>query len=328
LDLVDRRLLNIIQASFPLVEEPYREVGERLGISEEEVIDRIGRLKKRGVIREISAIFDTRRLGYQSCLVAMRLPRERLNKGALKINEHPGVSHNYARRGPFNLWFTLAVPPSEGLKDTVERMAKGVGAEAYHILPALRLFKIGINFNMVEGRVDSLSPSNCTDDAPEGQDKAEDLSELEVRAIRELQEDLPLTSRPFEGMARRLGITQQALFQLVHSFQERGIMRRFGAVLRHRKAGFKANALALWRVPQERSEEVGRAMASHPAVSHCYQRPDFPDLPYTLYTVLHGKSRRECQQVARELSRLTGVEDYLLLYSTKEYKKERVRYFV
>ncbi|MDP3062335.1 MAG: AsnC family transcriptional regulator [Chloroflexota bacterium] len=331
LDLLDRKLLNLVQTEVPLTEEPFKALGARLGIAEEEVLQRLSALKRQRVIREIDAIFDTRRLGYSSSLVAMRFPPARLDRAARLINQHPGVSHNYARDGYFNLWFTLATPPAVDLNATVARIAQETAADAYHLLPAIRTFKIGVNFDMLDGKgASSLEhgANGHNSNGREGSDQPERLTDLEVQAVRELQQDLPLVSRPFDGMAQRLRISTTELLTLAQRLRERGVMRRFGAVLHHRQAGFTANAMVVWRVPSERAEEVGVQMASHPAVSHCYQRPTFPDWPYSHFTMVHATSREGCDAAAREVSTMTGVTDYTLLYSTREYKKTRVRYFV
>ena len=331
MDLTDRQLLNIIQTDFPLAEEPFACLGEQLGISEQEAIDRTDKLKKSNIVRQISAIFDTRRLGYKTTLVAMRFPPETLSKSAKTINKHPGVSHNYGRTGQFNLWFTLAVPPYEDLEETVEDMARRTGAEACRIMPTLRFFKIGVNFDMVQevGAAHRYySPDGYNRSEGEDWNTAEQVTETEVQAIRELQEDVALSPRPFDEMCERLGMTPSQLFDMAASFKDRGIMRRFSAVLHHRKAGFKANAMAVWRVPEERSEEVGRLMATSPWVTHCYQRPTFPDWPYTHFTMIHGTSKKQCLDAVKDISENTGITDYELIYSTREYKKTRVRYFV
>ena len=331
LDLTDRELLNHLQSSFPLTEEPFLQLGRELGMSEPDAIGRVRALKDRNVVRQISAIFDTRRLGYKTSLVAARFSPEGLDAGARAINEHPGVSHNYARNGQFNLWFTLAVPPYESLEDTVEEMARRTGAEGYRILPTIRFFKIGVNFDMVkeEGAAEEYySPDGYNRSNGANWNKVEPVTDFEIEAIRELQEDLPLEPRPFALMAARLGIDQTELFDLARSFEERGIMRRFSAVLHHRKAGFKANAMAVWKVPAERSEEVGNLMARSRWVTHCYERPTYEDWEYSHYTMIHATTSDKCKEVASDISDATGVSDYLLLYSTREYKKTRVRYFV
>ena len=330
LDLTDRKLLNILQSAFPLAEDPFTEIGRQLDLTEPDVIDRIRRLKESNVVRQISAIFDTRRLGYKTVLVAMRFREDELDSGARAINKHPGVSHNYARTGPFNLWFTLAVPPHESLEETVEDMAERTGAQGYRMMPTIRFFKIGVNFDMVkeEGAAENYSPDGYNRTDGESWKRPVPVSEIEIDFIRELQEDLPLVSRPFEPMAERLGVSQRELFSVADDLQNRGLMRRFSAVLHHRRAGFRSNAMAVWKVPEERAEDVGSIMAQSKWVTHCYQRPTFPDWEYTHFTMIHSTSPEKCEEVVREISGATGITDYQLLYSTREYKKTRVRYFV
>ncbi len=331
MDLVDRKILNIIQTRFPLVEMPFAEIGDEVELPEEEVIERIGELKGKNVVRQISAIFDTRRLGYKTTLVAMRLPADELDAAAQIINVHPGVSHNYARNGHFNLWFTVAVPPYEDLAETVEDMAKRTGAESYRLMPTIKFFKIGVNFDMVkeEGAAKKYySPDGYGRADGQNWNKAMPITDFEIEVIRELQEDVELTPRPFSPMAERLGIPLQELFDIADSLQERSLMRRFSAVLHHRRAGFRSNAMAVWKVPSERAIEVGNIMAQSRWVTHCYERPTFPDWPYTHFTMIHATSQDTCEDVAAELSEATGISEYQLLYSTREYKKTRVRYFV
>ncbi len=322
LDLLDRKLCNVLQSRFPLTERPYDDMGKELSISQEEALERVKSLKRRHIVRQISAIFDTRRLGYRSTLVAMRYPKEGLAKGAKIINKHPGVSHNYERDHRYNLWFTLAVPPNGSLEDTVQDMALKSGAEAYAILPTVRFFKIGVNFDMVEG--EGASYEGIQDGAPQ----VESFSPFEIRCIQELQEDLSVEPEPFKAMADRLGITQAHLFDIANDFIQRKVMRRFSAVLYHRKAGFMFNAMAVWQVPEEQAEAVGKIMASSPAVSHCYQRPSYPDWPYTHFTMVHGTSKEQCERAIKDIAAKTGIKDYAFLYSLREFKKTRVRYFV
>ena len=333
MDLTDRKLLNLIQSRFPLTDQPYLALGQELGIDEADVIGRLTELKRQNVLRQVSAIFDTRRLGYKTTLVAMAYAPEHLHQGALAINRHPGVSHNYAREGSYyNLWFTLAVPPEEDLAATVARMAQDTQAQSCRLMPTLRFFKIGVNFDMVQQKSDAYNFR--PDDEGDGNGVAPDwnqavpVSEADKAVIRELQEDLPLVSRPFDAMSRRLGLTTAQLFALAQQFQERKIMRRYSAVLHHRRSGFRANAMIVWKVPEAQSQEVGLRMAQHPAVTHCYQRPTFPDWPYTHFTMVHATTPEGCEEVAQQIEESTGISDRLLLYSTREYKKTRVRYFV
>jgi DNA-binding Lrp family transcriptional regulator len=344
-DPVDRKLMNILQSDFPLVETPFRAVADSLGINESEVIERVRTLKKRNVVRQIGAIFDTRRLGYRSVLVAMRFSPEQLHRGAQIINRHPGVSHNYARDGKFNLWFTLAVPPDRTVESEVAMLARAAGAEATRLLPTVRFFKIGVNFDMerevsdartyfvpdgpaVQQAGEASNGSPALNPTPEGWNKPQPLSDRDVCVIRELQEDIDLVPRPFDAMAARLGMSVQELFAYAAGLVARRLMRRYSAVLYHRKAGFSANAMIVWKVPEERAQEVGGQMAKSPWVTHCYQRPTYEDWPYTHFTMIHATSREKCEEVAHEIEEATGIHDRLLLYSTREYKKTRVRYFV
>ncbi|MEE9199359.1 MAG: Lrp/AsnC family transcriptional regulator, partial [Dehalococcoidia bacterium] len=154
------------------------------------------------------------------------------------------------------------------------------------------------------------------------------LTEADKAFIRELQEDMPLVPRPFDGMASRLGITLGELFRKCDEFQEAGLMRRYAAILHHQNAGFTANGMVCWRVPEERVREVGETAASFPQVSHCYQRPTYPDWPYNLFSMVHARDEEKCRRIAEKISEKTGIADYTILFSTKEYKKERVKYFV
>jgi DNA-binding Lrp family transcriptional regulator len=344
IDRTDRELLNILQSDFPLVEEPFKAIAARLDTTEDDVFGRIRALKKRNVVRQIGAIFDTRRLGYRTALVAMRFPPPLLHAGATRINRHPGVSHNYARDGNFNLWFTLAVPPHENLEGTVEQMAKENGATATRILPTVRFFKIGVNFDMVNevsnakeffvpdefnGQARSTRSNGVgVTTAGDGWNRAQPLSEMDIAFIREMQEDIRLVSRPFDHMAARLGMAVPELFEYARGMVDRKLMRRYSAVLYHRRAGFSANAMAVWRVPSERSQQVGEIFAKSPWVTHCYERPTFDDWPYSHYTMIHATTREQCERVADELAAASGISDRQLLYSTREYKKTRVRYFV
>lgn len=326
LDDRDRQLLNAIQTDFPLTKGPWLMLGDRLGLTEEEVLERIRAARRQGVLRQISAIFDTRSLGYQSSLVAMRFPPDRVDAAAAVVSAHPGVSHNYRRDHAYNLWFTIAVPPASPLEATVERLKELAQAEQARLMVTLRLFKIGVNLDMTGEEAITAEESHPYYSrkilGPQGE-----LSSQDIAFIRELQEDLPTEREPFAPMAQRLGLSEEGLFAKAQEMKERGLLRRYAAVLFHRRAGYAANAMGVWRVPEERGEEIGSRMARFRAVSHCYLRPTYEDWPYNLFTMIHGRKAQECQQVIDAISQATGITDYAVLYSTKEYKKVRVRYF-
>ena len=323
LDAVDRALLERLQSDFPLTPRPFAALGQALGLDGAEVLARARRLKEANVIRQIGAIFDTRRLGYQSTLVAFHVADAALEDVAAQISALPGVSHNYARPHHYNLWFTLAVPPDQDVADEIDHLAQQTGVDDWLNLPAIRVFKIKTHFKL--GGRDAPRIANPSDaSAP----SVRDLTLAEIPFVRVLQGDLALVLHPFAEAAERLGMGEEDLLDKARELEQVGIMRRFGAVLRHRRVGYKANGMACWVVSEARIEAVGMCAARYFQVSHCYQRPAYPPRwPYTLFTMIHGQTRDEVEAVVADIAQETGIEDYEVLFSTREFKKERVRYF-
>jgi DNA-binding Lrp family transcriptional regulator len=153
------------------------------------------------------------------------------------------------------------------------------------------------------------------------------LDDLDKKIIALIQGDLPLTKQPFALLAQELGISEELLLERIRNLKAQGIIRRFGATLHHQKAGLKANAMIAWQVPEPKIEEIGAIMAQHKEVTHCYQRVTYPDWPYNLYTMVHGRNQKECLQIAQKIALETGVKDYVLLFSEKEFKKTSMTYF-
>ncbi|MFQ6093980.1 MAG: AsnC family transcriptional regulator [bacterium] len=326
LDTIDRGLLNLLQWDFPLEGRPFTSLGRRVGLSEAEVINRIERLKAAGIIRQISAIFDTQRLGYQSSLVAFRVDPRRIDQAAAIVNQHPGVSHNYQRDHAYNLWFTIAVPPDTDLGGTVHRLAELSQPEKMLLLPALKVYKIGVRLDMAD-RGQIAEREEIEKSAPVKEQEHPTFSDREIAAIRALQRDLPIIADPFGHLSQELNVPTEELVSLAKQFLERGQMRRYAAVLNHRKLGYGGNVMAVWVVPEERMDECGGIMASFKAVSHCYRRPTYPDWPYSLFTMIHDRSEEGCMTMARAISSQTGLKNYALLFSNREFKKTRVQYF-
>jgi siroheme decarboxylase len=153
------------------------------------------------------------------------------------------------------------------------------------------------------------------------------LTDLEKQIIASLQEDMAITERPYLEISEKLGIAEDTLLETLQSLCERGIIRRYGATLRHQKTGFTANAMAAWQVAENRVEEVGNRLASFKQVSHCYRRNPTQGWPFNLYTMIHAKNKEACRQAARKMSQETGVENYSLLFSRRELKKTSMVYF-
>ena len=325
LDDLDKELLNEIQWRFPLVERPFDELAKKFEVTPEIIKTRLSNLKSLGVLRQLSAIFDTRKLGYKSSLVAMKVDSEKLIDVAIIINKHPGVSHNYERNHEFNLWFTIATPPGTNVKTEVDKFSKLPGVKETRMLPTIQMFKIGVKLDMSEKNKQEIKPS---------EEKKEVLkvdfvaNEEDKKYIRELQKDIEIIDRPFLKSAEKLGITESELFEKARYYEKIAVMRRFAAILRHRDAGFIANGMIVWKVPETRITEVGEKLGAFPQVSHCYQRPSYPDWPYNVFSMIHCKSMEEAGQVAKIIQNQINVNEYRILFSEREFKKTRVEYFV
>jgi len=239
------------------------------------------------------------------------------------ISKHSGVSHNYAREHKYNLWFTLTLSSDRDLAAEVALLEECSGVIKTMMLPALRLFKIDVrfDFDMSDDNSSTIPDRTISNTA------SAPLSETEIKVVKELQEDLPITNGPFNAMASHLEMSVPDFLGISQGLLDRGIMRRYGAVLNHRQSGYTANAMVCWDVPDDLSEKVGIAMAAFSAVTHCYERPRHSDWHYNMFTMIHGHTHEECEIIAKEISEQTDIKNYAVLYSTKQYKKEKIKYF-
>lgn len=153
------------------------------------------------------------------------------------------------------------------------------------------------------------------------------IDELDKKVIRLIQGDLPLDLEPFAILAEEIGISENQFIGRINELKERGVIRRFGATLRHQEAGFASNAMIAWLVPDRRIEEVGKIFAGFREVTHCYQRKQQGDWKYNLYSMVHGNNREQCYQIAERMSQSAGIDDYILLFSEKEFRKTSMEYF-
>jgi len=326
LDELDKRLLNLMQGKFPLEPRPYARVAELAELSESEVMRRVRRLLDERIIRQVTPIFDTRVLGYESMLVAAKVDPENPHRAARVINSHPGVSHNYLRNHDFNLWFTIATEPGSalGLQGTLAKLQELTGAESVRQLPTLKLFKIRMDLEMEKGTRD-LAAAGVAQDPMEPE--AIELSDRDYAVIRALQGDMPVIPEPYAPAAHEVGLSQGELLEHLESMRERKALRRVAAILFHRRAGFSANGMGVWNVPEERIMEVAPMMASFRGISHCYQRPTYEDWRFSVFTMAHGRSKEECDAILDSIAEETGIEDRGTLYSSTEFKKIRLMYF-
>jgi len=326
LDELDKRLLNLMQGRFPLAPRPYAEVARLAEVPEEEVLSRVQHLLDERIIRQVTPIFDTRVLGYKSMLVAASVDPENPHRAARIVNSHPGVSHNYLRNHDFNMWFTIAVEPDSklGLDGTLDVIQRETGADSIRQLPTLRLFKIRMDLEMEQG-TEALQQAAA--DSEYREPEPIELEELDIAVIKALQGDLPVVPEPYAPSADELGLSQEQLLAHLESMQERRALRRVAAILFHRRAGYSANGMGVWRVPEEQILEFGPLMASFRGISHCYQRPTYADWPYSVFTMAHGRSKDECDAILDSIEERTGIGERATLYSSTEFKKIRLLYF-
>ncbi len=315
-------LLYQMQHAFPMTQKPFAQIAKTLDSSETQVIEAVRALKEEGIIRQTSAIFDTKRLGYASSLVAFKVNEAQIAQAAQIINAHPGVSHNYLRNHDYNIWFTMAVAPDSkfGLERTIQILKEQTGAEDAIILPTLKMFKIKV-------QMDTTGTRAKKEKVQKSRHREIDLTPEHIAVIKELQKDIAVTEEPYTEAIERLGISYERFFEIAHALKEAGVMRRFATILNHRKAGFSANAMSVWSVPKERGEEIGQTLAAFSAVSHCYLRPKYPNWPYNLFAMVHDKTQEGCDALIEEMAQETGLTEYGKLYSTQEFKKQRLVYF-
>jgi siroheme decarboxylase len=328
LDAADKRLMNLLQSSFPLDPEPFAAIAAEAEMELDDVLARTRRLLEARIIREITPIFDTRTLGYDSMLVAAKVDAEHPQRAAAKINAHPGVSHNYLRTHDFNLWFTIAVPPDSelGLDGTIAALMRETGAESMRKLPTLTLFKINLNLEMEKG---TEALASAAEAAPPREVEPQPYDERDVAMIRATQGPMEAIERPYDAAATELGIGVEELLDHLRGMVDRRLLRRVAALLNHRRAGFSANGMGVWRVPEGEILETGKRMAAFRGVSHCYQRPTYEDWPYSIFTMAHGRSKQECDAILDSIAAECGIgpDARATLYSSTEYKKIRLRYF-
>jgi DNA-binding Lrp family transcriptional regulator len=301
-------------------------VAELAETDEDDVLRRTQRLVDERIIRQVTPIFDTRVLGYSSMLVAAKVDPENPHRAARAINAHPGVTHNYLRNHDFNMWFTIATEPGSalGVEGTLEVLGREAGAESMRQLPTLKLFKIRMDLEM-EGDTGDLSSAGVVEEPHEPE--VIEATEMDVAVIRALQGDMPIAPEPYAPAAAEIGVDQAALLDHLESMRERKALRRVAAILFHRRAGFSANGMGVWKVPDEQILELGPRMAAFRGISHCYQRPTYADWPYSVFTMAHGRSKDECDAILDAISEHTGIEERSTLYSSTEFKKIRMLYF-
>lgn len=327
LSVNEKAILDILQMDFPLVSRPFKLIGDSLGLDEMEVIETVLHLKECRIIRQIGAIYNTVKMGFKSTLVAASVEESELEQVAAYISSHPGVSHNYRRGDEYNLWFTMALPGDLELEEQLEKMRQLKGVKSLLPLPSLKVYKRRVIFRLSSGKRE-LSAK----DGESGWDYSlighiMENEGLKQRLLYELQKDLFIETKPFEAISHKTGVSEEQLFCLLAYLKECGVMSRFAAIIRNQQIGFTNNAMVVWKVPEQKVDRFGEQACRYEEVSHCYLRESYPEWDYNLYTMIHGREKSSCDEIIDSLKEHFGADDYRVLYSTKEYKKQRVDYF-
>ena len=280
------RLVNAWQRGFPLVPRPFAEVARSCGLDEGEAIARFAQLKSRGLIDRIAPVFRPNTVG-ASTLAAMAVPPARLETVAAQVSAHPGVNHNYERENPVNLWFVATAPTPAALQNLLGSLEDETGLAVLR-LPLVEEFHIDLGFDLEDHSVPREGP----------QPPVAPLREAERALAARLAAGLPLAPRPFAAF----GVPEEELIAALRRWLESGVVRRIGAVVRHRPLGYEANAMVVWDVPDDEAGAAGRRLAADPAVTLCYRRARaLPAWPYNLYCMVHGRER---PAVTRSIERL------------------------
>ena len=349
MDGLQTRVLDVIQSGFPLQGDPYGVIGGQLGAARDDVLAAVAALRREGSIRRLGASFNSQKLGYSStlCALAVAGAPEDVDRAAAIVNAYPNVTHNYLRNNRYNLWFTIIARGADEVARILAEIQRDTGCPDALNLPATALYKIRVDFSDMKkgdhaGRGKGPGQkrhghAEATDAAPVRAFDADDP--LDVALVRWAQEDIAGAgelpdAEPFATAAARIaaelgdaGIDEQRVLERLRDFKAAGVIRRFGALVAHRKMGFAFNGMTVWDVPADELDEQGRAFAAKPYVSHCYARPRSDDWPYNLYAMIHAKTDDELDERVAELERESGRRAQVLV-SSREYKKSSMRYFV
>ena len=318
LDAADFALVNPWQRGFPLDERPFARIAAAARLTEEEVLEKYRRLVAEGVIDRIGPVFRPNAVG-ASLLAAMAVPRERLEEVARCVSREPGVNHNYEREHRYNLWFVVTGAADSDVQATVSSIERATGLPVLR-LPLLEELHIDLGFDLASHAVPRGACSRQAFPSPSADEQA---------LVRQTVRGLPLVSAPYAEVERQAGLGKGEAVELLRRMLDDGRIRRIGAVIRHRRLGYQANAMVVWDVPDGRASELGRALAHDPAVTLCYRRaPSLPDWPYNLYCMVHGRERAGVVSEIERLSADHGLGGFprAVLFSTRCFSQRAANY--
>lgn len=330
-ETLDFRLLNEFQRDFPLIPAPYGVLAQHLEIDELEVLEALRRLHEEGAVSRVGAVFSPRRIG-ASTLAALAVPPDRLDAVADEVSAHVEVNHNYEREHDWNLWFVATAPNLSHLDRLMKRIASESACPLIR-LPLLEEFHIDLGFELgsqsqtrARPRTQAAKVMTRPAELPESVWR---LEADEQRLMGVLQEGLPLELHPYAALAERAALSEARVLQLLESWLARGLIKRFGVIVRHHELGWTANAMCVWDVPETQASAIGEALAQQENVTLCYRRArDLPAWRYNLYCMIHGRERTEVEARIAEINRDLGLRVYPheVLFSLRRYKQRGARY--
>jgi DNA-binding Lrp family transcriptional regulator len=287
MDFMQLHLLNRFQRGFPLVPRPFAAVARQLGTDEDWVLDTLDQLTAAAKVARVGAVFAPNTVG-ASTLAALSVPEDRLDAVAARVSAHPSVTHNYARAHEWNLWFVASAADPASLDCALAEIRAAADSRPVLDLRLEEEYHIDLGFNL-EGGMRRVS---CAPFRPSLGPVA--LSPQERQLVDALASGLPLVARPFAAIGLRIGMPENALITGLKDWTARGVLRRFGVIVRHGSLGFRSNAMAVWDVPDADVTERGTALARIPGVTLCYRRRRaLPDWPYNLFCMVHGQTAEE-----------------------------------
>lgn len=319
-DTFEFRLLNEFQRDFPLCPAPFAELAAKLGVAERVVLSGLEKLRREGKISRVGAVFAPKRIG-ASTLAAMAVPPEKLEVVAAAVNRFPEVNHNYEREHHYNLWFVVTAGSEGRLQATLGAIEKAAGYPLL-ALPLVEEFHIDLGFSLLGDKPKQVAVARPVKPLVP-------MEEAERRLVSVLQEGLPLFIRPFSLIAERIGASESEVLGRIGRWLEDGAIKRFGVVVRHHELGFRANAMLVHDIPDERVSELGRALAEEPDVTLCYRRPRIlPDWPYNLFCMIHGRERSEVEGIIADIRQRHGLTEcaHDILFSLTRFKQNGARY--
>lgn len=315
-------LLNDFQRGFPLTPAPFDVLSRRLGMGVEELLDTLRRLVHEGAISRVGAVFRPNRIGV-STLAAMAVPATRLAEVAQRVSAHAQVNHNYEREHRFNLWFVATAAHAAQLEDVLRDIEQQTGLPVMR-LPMVQDYHIDLGFDLRPAVALAHQPEKKA--APAA---ALQLDGLDYALIAAIQDGLPLVARPYAEIATLIGTTEAQVLERLERLLDHDIIKRLGIVVRHHELGFRANAMVVWNIPDERIDDFGRCIGASGLVNLCYQRPrHLPEWPYNLFCMIHGKDRSAVLERLEQLREQCGLAAFAheVLFSKQRFKQTGARY--